>query len=313
MKRAGAVLLATALALTAAGCALSRLERALDPESRDFLSKVRYLITRQERSAFLQLPAGERPEFIEEFWKKRDPNPETSENEFKTEYFRRIDTANHFFSGGGEPGWLQDRGRMYILLGPPSERLTYPRGVTFYGLPTEFWYYGFFQIVFIDNSWTGNYRLDPSSAEQLGNIMRAQLEWKPQVEGAPTAAAGGLECEFTVESKGGGKFAVKVLIPYKAIWMKAGTGAGAATFQTTLTAEIEALDGDGIKAWEFKKEYPLSFSKDELDKVLDQTFTIEVEEGPLEPGAYTLNLTLANTLDGGKIHRKAKVTVKAGD
>jgi len=311
MKRSGAILLTAALALAACGCAMNRLERALDPESRDFLSKVRYLITRPERVAFLQVPADERKPFIEEFWKKRDPNPETEENEFKTEYFRRIATANHLFTDGGEPGWLQDRGRMYILLGPPSDRLTYPRGVTFYGLPMEFWYYGFFEIIFVDNSWTGNYRLDPSSAEQLGNIMRAQLEWKPQVGDEP-AAPSSLECEFAIEIRDGGQVAAKILLPYKAIWMKAGTGAAAGAFHTTLTAELEALDGAGIKAWAYKKDYPLSFSKEELDKVLAETLTIVVEAGPLAPGAYVLNLTLSNALDGGKVHRKAKITVGPG-
>ncbi len=311
MKRTGAIVLAAALALAAGGCALARLERALDPESREFLSKVRYLISRQERVTFLKIPADKRPFFIEEFWRKRDPNPETSENEFKIEYYRRIDTANHLFTDGGEPGWLQDRGRMYILLGPPSNRLTYPRGVTFYGLPMEFWYYGFFEIVFVDDGWTGNYRLDPSSAEQIGNIMRAQLEWKPIVDDE-VEGPGSLECEFEIESRGGGKVAAKILIPYKAIWMKAGTGAGAPSFQTTLTAELEALDGAGKKAWEAKKEFPLSFSKEELDKLLSRTFTIEFEAGPLEPGAYVLNLTLINALDGGKIRHKAKITVGAG-
>ena len=311
MKRTGTIVLAAALALAAGGCALSRLEQALDPENREFLSKVRYLITRQERVTFLNAPADERPAFIEEFWRKRDPNPATPENEFKIEYYRRIDTANHLFSDGQEPGWLQDRGRMYILLGPPSERLTYPRGVTFYGFPTEYWYYGFFEIEFIDDTWTGNYRLDPFSAEQIGNIMRAQLEWKPQVDDEVEGPAR-LECEFAVESRGGSKVAAKILMPYKSIWMKAATVAGAPTFQTTLRAELEALDAAGKKAWQAQKECPLSFSKEELDKLLDETFTIEFEAGPLEPGTYVLNLTLINTLDGGKIRHKAKITVGSG-
>ena len=225
MKRAGAFLLAAAMAFAAGGCALNRLERALDPESREFLSKVRYLISRKERVAFLQIQADERQTFIESFWAKRDPNPETAENEFKSEYYRRIDTANRLFTDGQEPGWLQDRGRMFILLGPPSNRLTYPRGVTFYGKPMEFWYYNFFEIVFIDDNWTGIYRLDPSSAEQIGNIMRAQLEWKPRVDDE-IEAPGSLECELAIESGGAGKATARILIPYKAIWMKAGTGAG---------------------------------------------------------------------------------------
>ena len=310
MRRRSALGLAAAILLLAGGCALSRLERALDPESRDFLSKVRYLITRPERVAFLHLPADERPAFIEDFWKKRDPNPETEENEFKTEYFRRIDTANHLFTDGGEPGWLQDRGRMYILLGPPSERLTYPRGVTFYGLPMEFWYYGLFEIVFVDDAWTGNYRLDPSSAEQIANIMRAQLDWKPRVD-QEAPAPGSLECEFSAESRGGGKALARILIPYKAIWMKADTAGK--QFRTTINVVLEAIPleaakGNEKKAWEFRKEYPLSFTKDELDKLLSQTYMIEAE-AVLKPGSYTLNLALENTLDGGKVHRKASVVV----
>ena len=78
-----------------------------------------------------------------------------------------------------------------------------------------------------------------------------------------------------------------------------------------MTVEFEALDAAGKKAWQFKKEYPLAFSKEELDKILAETFTIEVEIGPLEPGAYTLKLALVNALDGGKIHRTAKISIKA--
>jgi GWxTD domain-containing protein len=311
MKRRGALgLAAVILLLLAGGCALSRLERALDPDSRNFLSKVRYLVTRAERDTFLHLPADERPAFIEDFWKKRDPNPETAANEFKIEYFGRIDAANHLFTDGGEPGWLQDRGRMYILLGPPTNRLTYPRGVTFYGNPMEFWYYGYFEIVFIDDRWTGDYRLDPSSAEQLGNIMRAQLEWKPQVE-KDAPAPGSLECEFSAKSRGGGKALVRILLPYKAIWMKADTAGK--LFQTTVTVALDAIPldavkGDEKKAWEYRKEYPLSFTKDELDKLLPQTYAIEVEAA-LKPGSYIVNLALTNSVDGSTVHRKAKIVV----
>jgi GWxTD domain-containing protein len=310
MKRRGALGLAAAILLLAGGCALSRLERSLDPESRDFLSKVRYLITRNERVAFLHLPADERPAFIEDFWRKRDPNPETPENEFKLEYFKRIETANHLFTDGGEPGWLQDRGRMYILLGPPSERLTYPRGITFYGKPTESWYYGFFELDFIDDKWTGDYRLDPYSAEQIGNIMRAQLEWKPHVD-KEAPATGSLECEFSAESRGGGKALARILIPYRTIWMKADTAGK--QFRTTITVVLEAVPlesakGDEKKAWEFRKDYPLSFTKDELDKLLSETYAIEAE-AVLKPGSYALNLALENAIDGGKIHRKATVVI----
>jgi len=312
-RRAAAGFAAALLLLAAGGCALNRLERSLDPESRAFLSKVRYLITSDERSVFVKLPAGERPAFIAEFWKKRDPNPATEDNEFKNEYEKRIETANHLFTDGAEPGWLQDRGRIYILLGPPWERYTYPRGVTFYGLPTEFWYYGGFQIVFVDERWTGDYRLDPDSAAQLGAIMSTQLAWKPQVdqdktpgavgEGSPSS---GLECQLAAESAGGGKALIRVLVPYKAIWMKADTTG--ARFQTTLSVSLDAADAAGKRSWELKKEYPLALSKEELDGLLGQTYTIEVE-AVLKPGTYALSLLLENKIDGSRTRQKATLIV----
>src|SRR4030042_7132982 len=83
---------------------------------------VPYIITSREKDVFLSLPTeSDRGQFIETFWKKRDPNPQTSENEFKLEYYRRIALANKFFGTGGVPGWRTDRGRFYILLGPPKE------------------------------------------------------------------------------------------------------------------------------------------------------------------------------------------------
>jgi len=75
-------------------CITYKLEKALDPESKEFLSKARYIISKQERKIFLNLPPSEREAFIEEFWKKRDPDPYTEENEFKEQYLARIEMAN---------------------------------------------------------------------------------------------------------------------------------------------------------------------------------------------------------------------------
>jgi len=71
---------------------------------------------------FKEYPPFEREEFIEKFWARRDPSPTTVRNEFKEEYFLRIEEANKLFKGG-IAGWLQDRGRIYVLFGPPDERI----------------------------------------------------------------------------------------------------------------------------------------------------------------------------------------------
>ena len=192
-----------------AACASTRGLKELDPKSRDFISKVRYTITAEERKAFLALAPEAREPFIEDFWSRRDPTPATPENEYRVEYYNRIERSNRLFSGGGSPGWLQDRGRVYITLGPPDNRVTYPRGVTFYGLPTEIWWYGFYTIVFIDEYWNDDYRIAPDSAGQLSVITQAQSQWnQPQERMAKpgdahsAAVIAGLEVQIEVGEGG---------------------------------------------------------------------------------------------------------------
>ena len=100
-----------------------QLER-LSPEHRVWLEEeVVYIILEREREVFLSLETvAERNSFIEAFWRKRDPNSATPENEFQVEHYRRFEYANKFL--GREtflPGWKTDRGEMYILLGEPVE------------------------------------------------------------------------------------------------------------------------------------------------------------------------------------------------
>ena len=89
---------------------------------------VRWIITDEERSAFMQLSNDEeRDQFIEAFWQRRDPTPDTEENEFKEEHYRRIAYANEHFAAG-IPGWKSDRGRIYIVYGPADEIESHPSG-----------------------------------------------------------------------------------------------------------------------------------------------------------------------------------------
>jgi GWxTD domain-containing protein len=82
---------------------------------------VTYIITPDERAAFTRLRTdAERKKFIEQFWLRRDPTPGTVENEFKDEHYRRIAYVNEHF-GSEVPGWKTDRGRIYIVFGPPDE------------------------------------------------------------------------------------------------------------------------------------------------------------------------------------------------
>jgi len=301
--------LALAAALLLASCASTRLEKQLDPKSRDFLSKVRYTITSEERRAFLALPEGAREVFVEDFWKRRDPTPVTVDNEYKTEYFSRIERANHLFSGGGAPGWLQDRGRVYITLGPPDHRETYPRGVTFYGLPTEIWWYGFFTITFIDERWVDDYRLVPDSAVQIAVINQAQQKWNEPREGmarGPEAgrvpALPGLDVKIEKGDGEGTRFTL--IIPYKNIWLKSRGD----RFEATLEAKMKVLDFAGAEAWTFTKLLPIEVPQSRLKELLAQEFTAEAV-AVLKPGSYTLSVAVTNTTDGSKasIERKFEI------
>lgn len=202
------LLIILVLALLFASCATAPLERRLDPESEEFFDKIRYIITKEESKIFLELPPSERSKFIEEFWRRRDPTPTTERNEYKDAYFQRIDDANRLFRGG-RPGWLQDRGRIYILFGPPNERQTNPMGgrqVDVYVDPrkmddsrrvatgekaNEVWvYYNLFsslqrphvvRLIFVDTHGTGDYKLTTNVDELIPGMMGAETEFAPNL------------------------------------------------------------------------------------------------------------------------------------
>lgn len=282
-------------------CASRQAVKSLDPESQEFLSKARYVISKDERRMFLGLPdESERKVFMENFWKKRDPDPETEKNEFKIEYFKRIDDANLLFKEGTTPGWLCERGQLYITLGPPDNRETFPRGVTFYGKPTEIWYYGFFPVVFIDENWSGNYILEPSSAAQIGEINKTQVMLRPQV--SPDQAAESIPLD--IQKVKDGEVRVRLSLPYRDIWLKADGD----SLKTTLELSVEVVDSTGKKTWQDQKSYPLAFSRDEYLKIIRDTFLIEFPI-TVQPGDYDLKLTLKNFIQGSVVQKKTKVSL----
>jgi GWxTD domain-containing protein len=301
--------LALAATLLAAACASTRGLKELDAKSREFISKIRYTITAEERKAFLSLPADARESFIEDFWSRRDPTPGTPENEYRTEYYARIERSNRLFGGGGAPGWLQDRGRVYITLGPPDSRITYPRGVTFYGLPTEIWWYGLVTIVFIDSYWNDDYKISPDSAGQIAAITQAQTEWnKPRVglprpgESSYKSGLAGLEVAIEVADGTSARFALS--IPYKNIWLKS----AGQSFQAALDVTLKVAGPAGDEVWSFTQTYPIDIPQSRLKEVLDTDFKAEAF-APLKPGVYTLSAVVVNKTDGGRAALERKFEI----
>src|SRR5882762_7724178 len=157
---------------------------------KDWLEKdVAYIITDEERRAFKKLATDdEREKFIEEFWRRRDPDPDTDENEFKEEYYERIAYANEHFASG-IPGWKTDRGRIWIMYGKPDERETHPMGgqydrPSYEGggststYPFEQWFYRYLpgvgsgvEIEFVDPTGSGEYRIARNPDEKDAMLM----------------------------------------------------------------------------------------------------------------------------------------------
>jgi GWxTD domain-containing protein len=156
---------------------------------------VRWIITDEERAAFKQLSNDEeRDQFIEQFWLRRDPTPDTIENEYKEEHYRRIAYANEHFAAG-VAGWRTDRGRIYVMYGPPDQIDDHPSGGTYQrppeeggGMtstyPFETWRYRYLEgvgqevmIEFVDRCMCGEYRMtmDPSEKDALFNVPGAGL------------------------------------------------------------------------------------------------------------------------------------------
>ncbi|MGD9347234.1 MAG: GWxTD domain-containing protein [Candidatus Aminicenantes bacterium] len=287
-----------ALFLGSFGCS-SAARANLDPESEAFLSSVRYIITKDEKKDFLNLPPSERPAFIEEFWKRRDPSPETEFNEYRKMYYQRIEEANSLFRDGLGEGWLQDRGRIYILLGPPDSRQQYPRGYTMYDLPTEVWMYGFYSIIFVDQDWNGNFELVKGGAYNLAQIMRTQMAWKPKVSRDKVVFDTSGDIEVFKE---GDRQRILVKIPYRNIWMKA----EGENLETTIIVEIQITNAENQeKVWEFKKDYDISVKESELEKMYDEDYKIDVPV-ELQEGSYTIDVFLENATDAKKIAKSLK-------
>jgi GWxTD domain-containing protein len=143
-----------------------------------------YIISDEERAAFKQLSNDEeRDQFIEAFWQRRDPTPDTEENEFKEEHYRRIAYANEHFAAG-IPGWKSDRGRIYIMYGPADEIDAHPSGGTYERpmdegggetstFPFEDWRYRYLEgigqeviIEFVDTCMCGDYHMTLDRGEK---------------------------------------------------------------------------------------------------------------------------------------------------
>jgi GWxTD domain-containing protein len=162
---------------------------------------VAYIITDDEKKAWKKLATDEeREQFIEQFWRRRDPDPDTEVNEYLEEHYERVAYANQHFTSG-IPGWKTDRGRIYIMYGAPNEKETHPSGGSYERpsyegggstttYPFETWFYRYLpgvgsgiEIEFVDPTGTGEYRIarSPDEKDAMLNIPGAGLTLNEQL------------------------------------------------------------------------------------------------------------------------------------
>src|SRR6184192_1379085 len=175
---------------------MGRALKELDKQYKEWLNEdVIYIISPDERTAFLQLDTNEeREQFIEQFWLRRSGNPDLPDNDFKEEHYRRIAYANEHYASG-IPGWKTDRGRMYIMWGPADEVESHPTGGTYdrpmeegggstSTYPWETWRWRYLEgigeniiLEFVDPSGSGEYHMtmDPSEKDALLHVPGAGL------------------------------------------------------------------------------------------------------------------------------------------
>ena len=180
----------------------ARLKKELETPWKKWLDNdVTYILTDEERKAFKRFNTDEeREQFVEQFWLRRDPTPDSMENEYKEEHYRRIAYANERYASG-IPGWKTDRGRIYITFGPPDEIESHPSGGTYQRpitegggetstYPFEDWRYRYIDgigndvnIEFVDPTMTGEYRMtmDPSEKDALLYVPNAGLTLSEQL------------------------------------------------------------------------------------------------------------------------------------
>jgi GWxTD domain-containing protein len=308
-----------ALILLFTSCVTSKMEKRLDPLSGDFFGKVRYIITNEESKMFLELPPSARDEFIESFWARRDPTPNTEFNEYRETYYDRIDESNRLFKGGGRPGWLQERGRIYILFGPPDERITNPMGgqpIDPYAdprdmidgerraqgeKPTEVWvYYNLFSVMqqphvikltFVDSYGTGDYKLTTNINEVIPGRMGAQTEFAPDL-----VFTHELYKEEQIQSE---RYIKKTLFDFSwELLRKKDRELGsnlqiniviphkkiiflkeADRLRAEIRINIQVKDATGELIWQIEDEYPLNFDEKFLEKNTEGTFAVSIPVG----------------------------------
>ena len=297
------ILLFLTILVLSLGCCGTRGGVTLDPESKNFYEYTRLIMTKQEKEIFHLLPDREsRREFIQDFWDKRDPDPQTEENEFREEFDQRIEYVNKRFREG-IPGWKTDRGRIYIYLGPPDKIDMRPfindpnvKGLIWWG----YYRYGL-GIEFIDRTGDGRYSLSRQSGRAgglLDVIEKAKFGQIFDDEGDSGKVFADFDVDYDAQKK-----KIFVAIPVEAL---------------SFEAEAHKLKADfSLEFYIYSKKSPdkdrftrqKSFETTE-DEALEMEKVVLNFPYDLTPGEYYFDVLLVVEPKIGKIRKIFRIKVR---
>ncbi len=284
----------------------------LDPESEKFYQEVRLIMSGEENKIFKLLPDAEsRKEFIQDFWDKRDPNPDTPDNEFKTEYELRVAYANKRFHEGGQ-GMNTDRGRVWIFMGPPDkveESFNPQNGLQ--GSPLQnanvrgsviWWIYYKYAlgIEFVDERANGTYKIRDYTGDFFGAMELFKLGGWVGPDSVFKAKAGKFELRYDPGPK-----ELEVLLPAKDVQLKENND-GKLEIDLDFKFYIYGDKGKTRETFTDSRSYIASSQDFEALKTIPFRFA-----KPLTPGTHFVDVIVKGRAENsGKIRKLFEIKVK---
>jgi len=280
---------------------------ALDPESQDFYEYASLIMTRVEKNIFNHLPDKEsRKEFIQDFWAKRDPTPDTEENEYQAEFYRRIEYANQRFKEG-PPGWKTDRGRIYIYLGPPDkfeEFFTHDeydlKGEKVRGSVIVWIYYRYnLGIKFMDVNGNGKYTFDPlyGLSGSLPDALEMAKLGVSYEDGRMPERYVDFKAEYDAQKR-----EIVITISVKNVNFLAEEG----MLKADLDFDFHIYQKDGVWKERFRESRSFAKPEDEVLKMGEMVFSFVHE---LKPGRYYLDIIIFGKGSLGKTRKIFEIKV----
>jgi GWxTD domain-containing protein len=282
-------------------CQTYQTEAKLDPESRDFYSIARYLMTAKEKNRFFKLSPGEMETFIKEFWKRRDPIPETEENEFKELYFARIEQAKALFRRG-PANELTDRGMIYVLFGPPDNMYSTEEYITSRGRNYQMWYYSFLfdqypdvRVYFINRWGAGSQKYELVRDGTVFSMIQNAKWYYLRPRSEEKFFQYDIDLKKLSKTDDQVELLIQIKTPYQNIWFSEAAG----KMETTLSLNMKILDTSKNTIWEHKQDYFISVFEKDVEELFKEKHIIEVK-ATLSKGKYSLHVSLTNTSGGGE-------------